>query len=217
MNCQARRYVSRSGKKLEIALKNLAISVIDKCILDIGASTGGFTDCCLQHGAAKVIAVDRGTRQLAQHLREDRRVVVCEKTDIRDYLTNNPSQEIDLIVADLSFVPLTIVLPPVIRHYANDFLVLIKPQFELPRRLVPPGGVVRDRHRWQLAIGKVKKMFHDAGYTNLRIQQTAVVGVKGNREFFCYARKDRCLKGQDFSPRKALKRSIGNGKTIVDF
>ena len=201
MNFQARRYVSRSGKKLEIALKNFGLSVIDKCILDIGASTGGFTDCCLQHGAAKVIAVDRGTRQLAQHLREDRRVVVFEKTDIRDYLTNNPSKEIELIVADLSFVPLTIVLPPVINHYAKDFLVLIKPQFELPRRLVPSGGVVRDRYRWQLAIDKVKNMFHNAGYTDLKIQQTVIVGTKGNREFFCYAQK-----GRDSVPKVLLRR-----------
>lgn len=195
LNYQARRYVSRSGKKLEIALKSLGLSVIDKRVLDIGASTGGFTDCCLQHGAAKVIAVDRGTRQLAPHLRADRRVVVFEKTDIRDYITNSSSEEIDLIVADLSFVPLTIVLPPVINRYANDFLVLIKPQFELPRRLVPPGGVIRDRDRWQLAIDKVKKMFRNAGYTDLRIQHAAIVGAKGNREFFCYARK-----GKDFVP-----------------
>lgn len=189
LNWQPRRYVSRSGKKLEIALKNLGLSVNDKCILDIGASTGGFTDCCLQHGAAKVIAVDRGTRQLASRLRDDRRVVVFEKTDIRNYVANYSAKEIDLVLADISFVPLTVILPPVISRCVNDFLVLIKPQFELPRNLIPAGGIVRDHYRWQLAITKVKKMFHDAGYANLKIQRTVIVGLKGNQEFFCYARR----------------------------
>ena len=189
MNWQARRYVSRSGKKLEVALKGLGLSVVNKCILDIGASTGGFTDCCLQHGAAKVIAVDRGTRQLARHLREDQRVVVFEKTDIRDYAINCSDTKIDLVLADLSFVPLTVILPPIISRYPNDFLVLIKPQFELARHLVPKGGVVRDDYLRQQSITKVKDMFRDAGYTQIKIQQSAIVGAKGNHEFFCYARR----------------------------
>ena len=187
LNKQARRYASRSGKKLEIALKTFGLSVIDKRILDIGASIGGFTDCCLQHGAAKVTTVDRGTGQLADHLRNDPRVTVHEGTDARFYVNYRSSEEIDLVVADVSFVPLTIVLPPVINRYPNDFLVLVKPQFELPRHLVPQGGVIRDRHRWQLAINKVKEMFRNAGYTDIRIQRQAVVGRKGNHEFFCYA------------------------------
>lgn len=189
MNEQSRRYVSRSGKKLEIALKTFGLSVIDKRILDIGASIGGFTDCCLQHGAAKVITVDRGTRQLAPHLREDQRVVVFENADVRHYVDYYAKEEIDLVVADVSFVPLSIILPPVINRYPKDFLVLIKPQFELPRHLVPRGGVIRDRHRWQLAITKVKDMFREAGYTDLRIQRKGVVGKKGNHEFFCYAHR----------------------------
>lgn len=182
-----KKYVSRGGKKLELVLRALQLSVVGKRILDIGASTGGFTDCCLQQGAAVVTTVDVGTNQLAWKLRNDPRVQVFEKTDIRDYVGQNHI-DVDLILADVSFISLTTVLPPIFAQARQaEFLVLVKPQFELPRCLVPQGGVVRESKYRKQAVVKIKKLFVRSGYKNFSARDAEVWGIKGNREVFCYA------------------------------
>ena len=185
-----KKYVGRGGKKLELALRALQLSVADKHILDIGSSTGGFTDCCLQRGANTVTAVDVGTNQLAWKLRNDPKVRVFEKTDIRDFVRQN-QVNVDLVLADVSFISLTVILPPVfVPARQAAFLVLVKPQFELPRHLVPQGGIVHeDKHRRQ-AVLKIKKLFALSGYKNFWAQDAELQGTKGNREVFFYA--DRC-------------------------
>ncbi len=182
-------YVSRGGKKLALALKDLRLRVKDKHVLDIGASTGGFTDCCLQHGAATVTAVDVGTNQLAWSLRTCSRVKVFEKTDIRTFAGQN-YQHSNFVVADVSFISLTSILPSVLAHLPHaEFLVLVKPQFELPRTLVPHGGVVRDNKQRDYALQKIKNFFKAHGYKNFTAVDCRICGTKGNREIFCYATK----------------------------
>ena len=184
----SKRYVSRGGKKLELAFKHLRLRLKGKHVLDIGASTGGFTDCCLQHGAASVIAVDVGTNQLAWSLRCDTRVKVFEKTDMRTFAAQH-YQHTDIVVADVSFISLTAILPPVFAHLPQaEFLVLVKPQFELPRYLVPRGGVVHDNQLRQQAVLRIKNFFSAHKYRTYATFDCGVSGVKGNREIFCYAK-----------------------------
>lgn len=184
----SKRYVSRGGKKLELALKDLHLRVKGRHVLDIGASTGGFTDCCLQHGAATVTAVDVGTNQLAWSLRTYPRVKVFEKTDIRT-LAERHYRHNDFVVADVSFISLTSILPAVLAHLPHaEFLVLVKPQFELPRRLVPRGGVVRDNKLRNYAVQKIKNFFKAQGCKSFALVDCRVCGTKGNREIFCYAK-----------------------------
>ena len=185
----SKRYVSRGGKKLEMAFKSLHVMVRGKHVLDIGASTGGFADCCLQHGAATVTAVDVGTNQLAWRLRTDSRVRVFEKTDIRTFAATH-YRDIDIVVADVSFVSLTTLLPAVFANLPHgEFLLLVKPQFELPRHLVPRGGVVRANKLRRLAVERIKKMLVSYGCHSCVTTDAAICGVKGNREVFCYARR----------------------------
>ena len=184
----SKRYVSRGGKKLELALKDLRLRVTGKQVLDIGSSTGGFTDCCLQQGAATVTAIDVGTNQLAWSLRINPRVKVFEKTDIRTFARQN-YQHSDLVIADVSFISLTSILPPVFAHLpCAEFLVLVKPQFELSRALVPRGGVVRDNKLRAYVVQKIKNFFTAHGYKNFTFVDCRICGTKGNREIFCYAR-----------------------------
>ena len=184
---QSKRYVSRGGKKLELACKKLNITIQDKHVLDIGASTGGFTDYCLQHGSPQVTAVDVGTSQLAWSLRRDPRVLLHEKTDIR-FLAKEHFQRINFVLADVSFISLTTVLPAVIAQTRKvEFLVLVKPQFELPRNLVPRGGVVQNELHRQRALQRVKLFFAANGYCRLRSVSSEVAGAKGNREIFLSA------------------------------
>ena len=167
------------------------MQIKNKQVLDIGSSTGGFTDCCLQHGAATVTAVDVGTNQLAWSLRRDPRVKVFEKTDIRTFTQHN-YQHIELVVADVSFISLTSILPPILAALPQaKFLVLVKPQFELPRHLVPRGGVVRDNKLRNGALLKIKHLFRSHGYDGFVAIDCAICGMKGNREIFCYARKSK--------------------------
>ncbi len=183
----SKRYVSRGGKKLELAFRDLSVRVKDRHVLDIGASTGGFVDCCLQHGAAGVTAVDVGTNQLAWSLRCDPRVKVFEKTDIRTFAGQHYRHN-NLVVADVSFVSLTTVLPAVFTNLARaEYLVLVKPQFELPRRLVPRGGIVRNDKLRGYAVQRVKNLFQEHGYQDFTAVDCRISGTKGNREIFCYA------------------------------
>ena len=186
-------YVSRGGFKLAYAIEdfNLKEQVSDLIALDIGASTGGFTDCLLQHGARKVFALDVGTNQLAWSLRNDSRVTAIEKTDIRS-VTEPIDPDISLVVADVSFNSLSRLLPAFFTACPNQgvqYLLLIKPQFELSSNKVPEGGVVvDDGHRLE-AVEKVKESLLDLGISSFEVKDCRLPGKTGNREIFIYFKK----------------------------
>lgn len=183
------RYVSRGGLKLEKALQRWKIDLQNKICLDIGASTGGFTDCMLQHGAAKVIAVDTGYGQLDFGLRNDLRVRLLEKTNARYLKPEDVSEHIDFIAMDVSFISATLVLPAVIRAAASftQIVVLVKPQFEAGRELVGKGGIVRDEAAHQAAIAKVEATLLQLGCTRPEWIESPILGGEGNREFLLHA------------------------------
>jgi 23S rRNA (cytidine1920-2'-O)/16S rRNA (cytidine1409-2'-O)-methyltransferase len=186
------RYVSRGGLKLERALAHWHIDVADKVCLDIGASTGGFTDCLLQHGAGRVIAVDTGYGQMDFKLRQDTRVRLLEKTNAR-YLTRTAVGEpVDLIVMDVSFISAALVLPAVVsaafpessaEHAGRQIIVLVKPQFEAGREHIGKGGIVRDEAAQLAAVEKVKKALFDLGCARTDVIESPILGAEGNREF----------------------------------
>jgi 23S rRNA (cytidine1920-2'-O)/16S rRNA (cytidine1409-2'-O)-methyltransferase len=187
----ARKYVGRGALKLESALEYFDVDVNGKTALDIGASTGGFTDCMLQRGAEKVYAVDVGYGQLDWKLRNDPRVVVFEKTNAR-FLTRNQVQElVDICVIDVSFISLTLILPNAIALLKSDgvILALIKPQFELQRSDVGKGGIVRDVLLHQKAQDKIVAFVNDLGHIVAGIAPSAIKGADGNQEFFACIRK----------------------------
>ena len=187
---QQPRYVSRGGEKLAAAINALHIAPICQgaVVLDVGASTGGFTDCCLQHGARTVYALDIGTNQLAWKMRSDPRVVVMEQTDIRQ-LAEGYFQDVSLVVADISFNSVATLLPAVVRVVpptAVHYLVLVKPQFELPRGKVPAGGVVTDDASRHEALAMVESAFARLGLPGGRSVASALPGRRGNQEIFYY-------------------------------
>jgi len=183
-------YVSRGGFKLEKALREFAIDVRDKTALDIGASTGGFTDCLLAHGAAQVIAVDVGYGQLAWKLRNDPRVVVLEKTNIRYLEPGRLPRVADIVTIDVSFISLKLVLPQVRKLVENNGVVvaLIKPQFEVGKGKVGKGGVVRSHDEHQRVIEEVKAAALGFGYDLLGVIESPLLGPKGNKEFLIHLR-----------------------------
>ncbi len=178
-------FVSRGGLKLEKALKSIPVSVNDLTCLDIGASTGGFTDCLLQNGAAKVYAVDVGYGQFDWSLRQDPRVVVIERTNIRHMPYETINQKMDVIVADTSFISLKIVIPSAEKFMRNDTLVLalIKPQFEAGKKNIGKGGVVKDSNIRQGVIKNLKIFFKERGYAVNQIIPSPILGPKGNKEY----------------------------------
>lgn len=185
------RFVSRGGDKLHAALQDLGMleALKGQVVLDVGASTGGFTHCCLDLGAKAVIALDVGTGQLAWELRQDPRVTSLERTDIRAFdRTAHP--RIDWVVADISFNSLAR-LAPALRDAAplahTRFLVLVKPQFELPRAAVPPGGVVTDPAARDAALEEVRRAFAAAGLGAGRAVPSRLAGRAGNQEIFFFA------------------------------
>lgn len=184
-------FVSRGGLKLQKALDFFVIDVRDLVILDVGASTGGFTDCLLQRGAARVYAVDVGYGQLAWKLRQDERVLSLEKTNIR-YLEPEALPSLaDMAVIDASFISLDKVLPNTLRliRHSGSVVALIKPQFEVGRGEVGKGGVVRDPEKHAAVIESVCTL---AGNLNLEVNgvtESPITGPKGNREFLVYLRK----------------------------
>src|SRR5271163_2418531 len=186
------KYVSRGGLKLEKALEHWKIDVTGKTCLDVGTSTGGFTDCLLQHRAARVIAVDTGHGQIDFRLRQDPRVRLLEKTNAR-YLTREQLGEVvDFIVMDVSFISATLVLPAVIAAafpipVAGQLVVLVKPQFEVGRELVGKGGIVRDEAAQLAAVEKVRKSLTAQGFTQTEVIDSPILGAEGNREFLLYA------------------------------
>ncbi len=178
-------YVSRGGLKLEQAISELAFDPRDKIILDIGASTGGFTDCALQHGARKVYAVDVGYNQLAWSLRQDPRVVVLERTNVR-YLTARQIPElVDAVTIDVSFISLRLVLPPAVQRLRSggDVVALIKPQFEAGREQVGKRGVVREQSVHRQVIEQVLAYAAEQGLTLLGLTYSPITGPEGNIEF----------------------------------
>jgi 23S rRNA (cytidine1920-2'-O)/16S rRNA (cytidine1409-2'-O)-methyltransferase len=190
------KYVGRGGLKLERALEHWHVDVRGKIALDVGASTGGFTDCLLQHGAARVIAVDTGHGQIAFRLRQNPRVHLLENTNAR-YLTREQLGEtVHLIVMDVSFISATLVLPSVIaaafpesvsERTGRKLIVLVKPQFEAGRNSVGKGGVVRDSEVQQQAVEKVRDAVRKLGATSTTIIDSPILGAEGNREFLLYA------------------------------
>ena len=186
-----RKYVGRGALKLEPALDHFHVGLEGKIALDIGASTGGFTDCMLQHGAEKVYAVDVGYGQLDWKLRNDARVVVLEKINAR-FLTGDHVQElVDICVIDVSFISLTLILSNAIALLKPDgvILALIKPQFELQRAEVGKGGIVRDPRLHQKAQDKIVAFVNDLGHVVAGIAPAAIKGADGNQEFFACIRK----------------------------
>jgi 23S rRNA (cytidine1920-2'-O)/16S rRNA (cytidine1409-2'-O)-methyltransferase len=184
-------YVSRGGLKLEAALDQFAVDVKGKVLLDVGASTGGFTDCLLQRGAEKVIAVDVGYGQLHWKIRQDPRVIVLERTNIRHLKPEDVNEQIHGAVIDVSFISLRLVVPAVSELILRDaFIVaLIKPQFEVDKGQVGKGGVVRDPSLHQQVTDRLSCFFKDVGWTILGHIPSPLLGPKGNKEFFVFMRK----------------------------
>jgi 23S rRNA (cytidine1920-2'-O)/16S rRNA (cytidine1409-2'-O)-methyltransferase len=181
-------YVSRGGLKLQKALDEFGIDVSGLTALDVGASTGGFTDCLLQRGAGKVMAVDVGYGQLAWKLREDERVVNMEKTNIR-YLTADKLPEVpDIAVIDASFISLAKVLPATVTLLKDGGMIiaLIKPQFEVGRGEVGKGGVVRDAGKHRDVIATIRSEAENLGLEVRGVTESPILGPKGNREFLIH-------------------------------
>ena len=179
-------YVSRGAAKLAAALDHFAIDVSGRSCLDVGASTGGFTDVLLRRGAARVIAVDVGYGQLAWSLRQDPRVVVLERQNIR-HLQTLPAPA-DLAVIDVSFISLRLVLPVVrsLMSPPGDVVALVKPQFEVGKGAVGKGGVVRDPAQHQLVLSELSRFAREIGYDVVGQVPSPILGTKGNREFLVY-------------------------------
>lgn len=184
-------YVSRGGLKLKGALREFGITVRGLVALDVGASTGGFTDCLLQEGAAKVYALDVGYGQLAWKLREDRRVITIERTNIRYFDGAGIEEKIDIAVIDTSFISLKLVLPAVTRLLGQQALILalIKPQFEVGRENVGKHGVVRDPLLHRKVVEEIAAFCREKDMTVLGTCESPLQGPAGNKEFFLYTKK----------------------------
>lgn len=181
-------YISRGGLKLEKALESFAVSVQGLVCLDVGASTGGFTDCLLQHGAVHVYAVDVGYGQLAWQLRQDTRVTAIERMNIRSMPLNMLPEPVDLVTIDVSFISLKIVVPAVIKFIKKPawIIALIKPQFEVGKGKVGKGGVVRDPLQHESVLNELDQFFKDSGWTCLAVVPSPILGPGGNREFLIH-------------------------------
>lgn len=186
-----RKYVGRGALKLEKALDHFKIDMQSKVALDIGASTGGFTDCLLQRGTEKVYAVDVGHGQLDWKIRNDRRVIVLEKLNARFLSRAHIPELVDLCVIDVSFISLTLILPNAFELITPSgvILALIKPQFELERADIGRGGIVRDPELHQKAQDKIVQFVTRLGHTVSGIVPSAITGADGNQEFFACMRK----------------------------
>jgi 23S rRNA (cytidine1920-2'-O)/16S rRNA (cytidine1409-2'-O)-methyltransferase len=186
------RFVSRGGDKLEAALEGFDIEVTGRVCIDVGASTGGFTDCLLQRGATQVYAVDVGYGQLAWKLREDPRVLVLERMNIRNLTPEQLPAPPEFFVIDCSFISLRIVLPSVLPLLAPgaDGVVLIKPQFEAGRNQVGKGGVVRDPEVHDRVIEEVRDAAIQLGFTRIDVLPSPLLGPAGNREFLAWLRPE---------------------------
>ena len=192
-------YVSRGGEKIEGALKAFAIDPKGMIVMDVGASTGGFTDCILQKGAKKVYAVDVGYGQLAWKLQKDPRVVVLERRNTRYLKREEVEEEADLILIDTSFISVEKFLPHLMGFLKRGgfILSLIKPQFEVGKSEVGKGGVVRDTALHQKVIDRVSTFSRRLGLKVLGVTESPLLGPKGNKEFFIYLKKENGKNGQN--------------------
>lgn len=185
-------YVSRGGLKLEAALDHFRIDLIGMTVMDAGASTGGFTDCMLKRGAVRVYAVDVGYGQLSWQLRNDPRVTVIERTNIRKLPRDTINEELDFATIDVSFISLLKVLPKVKEFLkkGGEVLALIKPQFEVGKGEVDKGGVIRSEEKRRRAVTKVEEGVESMGFIVLGIFESPVKGQKGNIEYFIHMRRN---------------------------
>ena len=190
------KYASRGGLKLEHALEHWQLEVREKSCLDVGTSTGGFTDCLLKHGARRVIAIDTGHGQIALELRRDPRVRLLEKTNARYLTRDQVGENVDLIVVDVSFISATLVLPAVVaaafpeettNRIGRAMIVLVKPQFEAGREQIGKGGIVRDPAAQQQAVEKVRQAVTALKPTSIDVIESPILGAEGNKEFLLYA------------------------------
>jgi len=190
VHSRQQKYASRGGVKLEGALEDFRVSAAGMVCLDIGASTGGFTDCLLQNGAARVYAVDVNTDQMAWKLREDRRVAGIEK-NARALQSEDLPELADLVAVDVSFISVAKVLPgaAACAKPGADLLILIKPQFELKREEVGQGGIVREKELHERAIASVRHAAEKLGLSVLGVAPSHLPGAEGNQEYFLHARK----------------------------
>lgn len=186
------KYVSRGGLKLECALAHWKLDVSGRVCMDVGASTGGFTDCLLQCGAARVIAIDTGYGQIDFKLRQDPRVRLLEKTNARFLTYETVGEFVDFIAMDVSFISATLVLPAVItagfpqERSGRQIVALVKPQFEVGRELVGKGGIVRDEGAQNGAVEKVRSALIGLGARHADVIDSPILGAEGNREFLLY-------------------------------
>lgn len=187
------KYVSRGGLKLEKAIASYDLQLSDKVCMDVGSSTGGFTDCMLQNGAVKVYAVDVGTNQLAWKLRQDERVISMEKTNIRYVTLEDIGEEMDFISIDVAFISLTLVLEPVrnLLKEEGEVVCLVKPQFEAGREKVGKKGVVREESVHKEVIIKVIDYAKFIGFTILNLDYSPIKGPEGNIEYLLHLRKSK--------------------------
>ncbi len=182
-------FVSRGGLKLEAAFKEFRIVVEGKVALDVGASTGGFTDCLLQHGAKRVYAVDVGYGQIAWKLRQDPRVVTIERTNIREIDPSLLPDPIDIAVADVAFISLEKVIPAILKFLKHDaeIIALIKPQFEVGKAQVGKGGIVRDEAARTAAVSRIIAFVRGKGFEVKGVIPSPITGQDGNVEYLIYA------------------------------
>ena len=207
---KAPAYVSRGGLKLEKALKTFPIDLKDKITMDIGASTGGFTDCMLQNGAKKVYSIDVGYGQLAWKLRNDERVVNLERTNMRNVTSEIVSDKIDFFSIDVSFISLKLLLPVARELLADDAkaVCLIKPQFEAGREKVGKKGVVRDANVHIEVVKSIHDFCVDNGYSVLGLDFSPIKGPEGNIEYLIYLQKsDNPVSIIDITPEKLVENS----------
>lgn len=183
-------FVSRGGRKLAAALEGFAVDPRDRAAVDVGASTGGFTDCLLQRGARRVYALDTGRGQLHWRLRQDPRVVLREKCNVRYLRPGDLPEPVSLIAVDVSFISVTLLLPalaPLLAAHGGDLIVLVKPQFEAGRGAVGPGGVVRDPALHQAAVARVGQALAALGAQVRGPLPSPILGAAGNQEFLLAA------------------------------
>ena len=187
---QRSRFVSRGGLKLEAALDHFSVDVTGATCLDIGASTGGFTDCLLQRGAARVYAIDVGTAQLHWRIRQDDRVIVREKVNARELSTDHVPEAVSFVCCDVSFISCTMILPSVPKLLAPGagIVVLAKPQFEVGKGEVGKGGIVREPELHQAVVEKVRRAIVDLGFATVESIDSPILGAEGNKEFLLYAK-----------------------------
>jgi 23S rRNA (cytidine1920-2'-O)/16S rRNA (cytidine1409-2'-O)-methyltransferase len=200
---ESQKYVSRGGLKLEAALEHWHLNVRGRVCMDVGTSTGGFTDCLLQRGAKRVIAVDTGYGQIDARLRRDPRVRLLERTNARYLTAEQVGEPVDLVSIDVSFISATLVLPNVVASCQwtaelqiqsdrpagdHELIVLVKPQFEVGRELVGKGGIVRDPEAQARAVEKVRQSVEALGAIFTDVIESPILGAEGNREWLLYAK-----------------------------